>query len=246
MSRSIIGMLRECLGMTLLVPPGDGLTCINTRSRGWRQIRRMSPITAALGAAALALCWCASASAAQPAITVESRAALVAHHVCERCHGPGGRSRKPAFPTLAAQQPGYLAEQIEAFRTSREEPEGQEHMLGVAVAFDDDMIAALAHYFSSQPPLAGRRGNPERIRAGRDLYLGGVPQHPAPPCASCHGERAEGNALVPRLAGQHAVYLVRQLRVIQSSERDSDLMHEASGELTPDQMRALALYLQSR
>jgi hypothetical protein len=34
-------------------------------------------------------------------------------------------------------------------------------------------------------------------------------------CAGCHGPRAQGMATFPRLAGQHAPYLLKQLLVIQ-------------------------------
>ena len=206
----------------------------------------MSFLSIVRGLALVTVCIYASARAADADTLVESRAALLARHLCERCHGPGGRSRMPAYPALAGQQAAYLVAQFEAFRTSREEPEAQEHMLGFSAAFDDDLIAALARYYSGQSPLRGRRGNATRIKTGRELYLGGDPALGIPPCAGCHGEHAEGKDAVPRLAGQHAVYLTRQMRVIQSSDRDSALMHEAVGELTPEQVRGLALYLQSR
>ena len=35
----------------------------------------------------------------------------------------------------------------------------------------------------------------------------------------------EGTSIFPRLAGQHAAYVVRQLEVIQRKFRDSPIMH---------------------
>ncbi len=46
-------------------------------------------------------------------------------------------------------------------------------------------------------------------------------------CGRCHGERALGDAskLIPALAGQRFVYLVRQLANFAGSQRDSTTMH---------------------
>ena len=66
-----------------------------------------------------------------------------------------------------------------------------------------------------------------------------------PPCASCHGAHAEGMATFPRLAGQHAPYLLKQLLVIQSALRTAPVMHGVVKDLTREQMQALVAYLES-
>ena len=66
-----------------------------------------------------------------------------------------------------------------------------------------------------------------------------------PACATCHGPQARGNDIFPRLAGQHADYLVKQALVIQRGLRASPIMHDVVKELSPDQMRAVATYLES-
>lgn len=187
----------------------------------------------------------ATASAAEPELASE-RAALLANHVCRQCHGPGGNAEQSALPKLAAQHEDYLIEQIRAFRGRREEPEGHQPMLGMSVALDDDVIEALARYVAGQPPARGVAGDRGRIRNGRALYESGDGKRGVPACALCHGDGAEGIRLVPRLAGQNAVYLMRQLRRIRDGERDSPIMHEAIGPLTDRQIRALASFLQSR
>jgi len=50
---------------------------------------------------------------------------------------------------------------------------------------------------------------------GRDVFEHGVPAKEIPPCATCHGDHGQGNAGFPRLAGQHADYVVKQLLVFQ-------------------------------
>ena len=66
-----------------------------------------------------------------------------------------------------------------------------------------------------------------------------------PPCASCHGPTAQGLASFPRLAGQHAAYLYKQLLVIQSVLRTAPVMHGVIKTLTKDQMQAVVAYLES-
>jgi len=64
-------------------------------------------------------------------------------------------------------------------------------------------------------------------------------------CASCHGAHGEGMATFPRLAGQHAPYLLKQLLVIQSVLRTAPVMHGVIKDLTKDQMQAVVAYLES-
>ena len=49
----------------------------------------------------------------------------------------------------------------------------------------------------------------------------------------------------PRLADQHAAYIVRQLNVIQRNLRNSPEMHGIIKNLTPEDMKNVAAYLQS-
>ena len=49
----------------------------------------------------------------------------------------------------------------------------------------------------------------------------------------------------PRLAGQHAPYLLKQLLVIQSVLRTAPVMHGVIKDLTKDQMQAVVAYLES-
>ena len=60
---------------------------------------------------------------------------------------------------------------------------------------------------------------------------------------SCHGEKAEGNGPIPRLAGQHQAYLARQLEAFQSMARANEIMHENSKDLTAQQISEVTAYL---
>jgi cytochrome c553 len=191
-----------------------------------------------------------AAAAASRAQTVSAQSEQVAAHiaatVCSNCHGIEGRSTSPTFPNLAAQTAPYLEQQLKAFRDeTRADPDAQAYMWGMASRLDDAMISALAEYFSGQSASRGYRENPVRVAAGRAIFERGVPSKGIPACATCHGPRAQGNGPFPRLAGQHADYLLKQLLVIQNALRNAPVMHGIIAELTHDQMRDVAQYLAS-
>src|SRR5579859_5920179 len=166
---------------------------------------------------------------------------------CGTCHGVNGRSVSPTFPNLAAQQAPYIEAQLKAFKDqSRADPDAQAYMWGMASQLSDAMISALADYFSKQPaPPPGKSAGPAMIARGRQVFEEGVPARQIPPCASCHGAHAEGMATFPRLAGQHAPYLLKQILVIQNALRNAPVMHGVAEELTKEQIRAVAAYLES-
>jgi cytochrome c553 len=165
---------------------------------------------------------------------------------CGTCHGVNGRSVSPTFPNLAGQQAPYLELQLKSFKDqSRADPDAQAYMWGMASQLSDATISVLAGYFAAQPAAPGRGGNSALIAQGKHLFEEGVPARQIPPCASCHGAHGEGMATFPRLAGQHAPYLLKQLLVIQSVLRTAPVMHGVIKDLTKDQMQAIVAYLES-
>jgi len=66
-------------------------------------------------------------------------------------------------------------------------------------------------------------------------------------CAACHG--ADGNSAVatfPVLAGQHADYIVGQLMAFKSGARPSPIMQGMAAGLSPEDMRNVAAWFDSR
>jgi cytochrome c553 len=62
-------------------------------------------------------------------------------------------------------------------------------------------------------------------------------------CFLCHGAQGESTSEVfPRLAGQHAEYIAKQLTAFKSGQRKSTAMAEMVAKLTPDEMVALGKY----
>lgn len=176
----------------------------------------------------------------------KKEAAKLATETCVSCHGPGGRSTAPTFPRLAGQQAAYLETQLKAFRDqTRADPDAIAYMWGMASQLSDNTIAALAEYYSQQHPAAGTARDAAQVTAGREIYEKGIPSQQIPACETCHGKGAVGVGAFPRLAGQHAPYLFKQMLVIQNVLRSAPVMHGIVKDLTPQQMQQLAAYLES-
>ncbi len=153
------------------------------------------------------------------------------------------------FPNLAAQQDAYIVAQLTGFRAhSRRDPAGFEYMWGLSRKLTDNQIKELAAYFSAQT-LQHRsvEGKPERIEAGKAIFTGGVADKAVPPCSSCHGPQGQGNAIIPRIAGQHADYLVKQLTVFQRTDERPEgvMMKPVAHGLSTQNIVAVAEYLQA-
>lgn len=180
----------------------------------------------------------------------ESDARRLATQVCSSCHGPRGESISSAFPRLAAQQAAYVDTQLKAFRDrTRADPMAQGYMWGMASQLDDAAIKSLAAYYAAQKPVRGQVADAKLAQAGKAIYESGVAGANAQPCGTCHGRNGEGNGVYPRLAGQHAEYLVKQLVVFKDALRtDSNaaIMHDISSAMSFEQMQAVSSYLASR
>ena len=82
-------------------------------------------------------------------------------------------------------------------------------------------------------PAAADEKRAEEIVAGR--------------CALCHGKSGEAaSAVYPRLAGQHAEYIARQLGDFKSGKRASETMKPQAESLTPEEMAALGKYFEGK
>jgi cytochrome c553 len=94
--------------------------------------------------------------------------------------------------------------------------------------------AALALAASLASPHAGAQADEARAKkiAGGSCFL-------------CHGMHGESTSeLFPRLAGQNAEYIAKQLNAFKSGARKSTAMADMVAKLTPDEMLALGQYYQ--
>jgi len=78
------------------------------------------------------------------------------------------------------------------------------------------------------------------VQAAGDPQAG---QNKAVTCVACHGQDGNSNGPEwPKLAGQHEEYLVRQLTLFKSGERDNVIMAGMSAPLTEQDIADIAAY----
>lgn len=127
---------------------------------------------------------------------------------CMACHGQDGNGQPGGdVPVIAQQHQRVIAKQLVDYRHAERWDPQMEAVLGSHALATARDIADVAAFISAQRRDTARTGlgDGKQIEAGRSLY--------ARDCAGCHGTDGEGNGvtLVPRLAGQHYRYLLRQL-----------------------------------
>jgi cytochrome c553 len=129
---------------------------------------------------------------------------------CSACHGFGGNSRVEAVPILAGMAPAYFKKAIEDYATGkRVSPEMEPFAKQVKLLGVDELAA----FFAAQRRTpATSRPDREGVERGRAA---------AGQCASCHGSEGQGDEakLIPRIAGQPAVYLRNQLLLFKADKR---------------------------
>jgi cytochrome c553 len=147
---------------------------------------------------------------------------------CQGCHRRGATgSPSGLYPRLAGQHATVLIEQMADIRSGkrrnpRMEPFADEHVI------TPQEIADIAAYLQALPlPANLGKGPGTALVRGKDIYVRD--------CASCHGDRGEGNGakFYPLVAGQHFVYLLREARFIRDGER---------GNANPDMIRVIKPY----
>jgi cytochrome c553 len=179
-----------------------------------------------------------------PAAHADEQVPQAAKEICAACHGPDGTSPNPQYPSIAAQHASYLAKQLREFRTD----ERKSPIMGpIAKALSDKEIAQLAAYYSRQKPAPRSARDANLVAKGEKLFRGGNSAEGVPACAGCHSPNGAGiPKAYPRLAGQHADYVIAQLRAFRSEERANDpskAMRAIASRMTEDEMRAVAEYI---
>ena len=160
---------------------------------------------------------------------------------CASCHGADGAGEADgSTPRIAGQHFRVLAKQLVDFRSGKrwdfrmEGAAEQHHLTG-----SQDIADVAAYVAKLDRPGARGIGSGEFIEEGSRIY--------GKQCASCHGSAAEGNAQggVPRLAGQHYGYLMRQMYDAVDGRRPAlpRLHSQRIAPLDFEQVRAVSDYL---
>ena len=175
-----------------------------------------------------------------------AQAVELAQGKCFLCHGEGGKSLSPLFPRLAGQQSAYVVAQLKAFKNqTRSDPDAVAYMYGMASLLTERMMKALGDYFQSLEPVGAKAEPSAEVAKGKDIFHNGLPSQHVPACVTCHGAKATGSGLFPRLAGQHVAYIIKQLHAFKSGVRASPIMNSVASTLTDAQMTAVADYVRS-
>jgi len=165
--------------------------------------------------------------------------------VCAACHGADGNSTNPDWPKLAGQGEAYIIKQLHDFRADKR-AEATMTPMAKGIASDEDVLH-LAAYFSSQKTKLGT-ANKDKVELGRAIYKGGVMDSGVAACSACHGPTGMGNwpAKYPKVSGQHAKYIVTQLKNFKSGTRNNDagkIMRNIALKMTDSEMEAVAEYM---
>jgi len=192
---------------------------------------------------------CANPSRSRDLANPSVSATTLAQQVCSNCHGLTGNATSPNFPNLAGQVETYLIAQLNGFKShGRQDPAGFEYMWGLSRSLTDEQIKGLAAYFAAQEPARQPfKGAASRIEEGKAIFANGVSAKNVPACASCHGPEGKGNPPFPRIAGQHADYVVKQLLVFQRTDErpEGAIMKVVAHNLTRQDIENVAAYLQA-
>lgn len=209
--------------------------------------------------------------AASDAVTVDSSEVDLEYgeeinETCAACHGEFGEgSLDGEYPRLAGMPAEYIARQLRHFKlrerlnipmmpyaTERELPEEDvqavsAYLAGIELPTKLPPIDESSGFDAYQRLQASKRviniaRYPGDVEAGGRLYR--------KECASCHGHDAYGDAqdAIPQLAGQHSLYLLRQVENIRSGARLHDEPGDAElfREYSDTEIRDILAYLSTR
>ncbi len=163
---------------------------------------------------------------------------------CAACHGADGNSGNPLWPKLAGQHAAYIEKQLTDFKDKKR---NDATMSAMAAPLSPEGIKDLAAFFAGQKIKPGA-GKEELIDAGKMLYKGGNLNSNVTACAACHGPTGLGNPAsgYPRLSGQHAAYVVKQLKDFKKDDRNNDgssIMRDIAKRMTEKEMEAVGEYI---
>jgi cytochrome c553 len=165
------------------------------------------------------------------------------HNRCEPCHGatgegyPGGAGA--AFPVTGGQHFRVIVMALVRFRHGHSSTHRMQYFSNAdRLAGAQDVADVAAYIAALQPAAPVGMGSGLSLDEGARVYIR--------LCESCHGSTGAGDAArpVPRLAGQHYRYLLRQLNAPPGDEGRNDGAHgKRIQQLSAADREALADYL---
>jgi len=178
-----------------------------------------------------------------PGTSVATDANAIATTVCVACHGEDGNSVIPMFPKIAGLQEGYIVKQLRDFRSGSRK---SDVMAPVAAALKPEDIAPLAAYYSNRKMKPGEAGDKKAAGFGKMVYLDGNEESGVPACIGCHQPGGVGHLVYPRIGGQHAPYVMHEMKEFASGGRSNDFgrfMRTIARRMTEEEIQSVAEYL---
>lgn len=180
----------------------------------------------------------AAALAAAPVAAQDVEAGKAKAQVCAACHGEGGSSANPKYPSLAGQTARYIYLQLKDFKEDRRtDPE----MTPMAKTLERQDMYDVAAYFAAQTLRpADFEADPAKVSRGAAKSAETL-------CTMCHLGGLKGQNEIPRLAGQGYAYVVKQLQDFKAGRRTNDAgnMASVSKTLSDEDIEALGHYIAS-
>lgn len=179
-----------------------------------------------------------------------AKAQAIVTQVCAACHAADGNSVTPANPKLAGQHAEYITKQLRNFKDAVKDPnkDGVRRsavMGGIASTLSDQDMLNLGVYFSEKTMKPDSAKLPYDL--GQKVYRGGNAGTGLPACAACHGPTGAGiPTQFPRLGGQHADYILTQLKAFRAGDRANDagkMMRTIANKMSDQEMLGVANYI---
>lgn len=175
---------------------------------------------------------------------------------CAGCHGTDGNSPAPSFPKIAGLGEKYLFKQLKDIQSGARPVV---EMTGQLDGKSEQDLRDLAAFFNSNTmQLSGATEQKVKVNAGIEvdglvlgerIFRAGNLETGTPSCTGCHSPKGLGNepAGFPRLSGQYAEYIAKQLRAFRAGERtndgDSKIMRQVAEHMSDAEIDAVANYI---
>ena len=156
--------------------------------------------------------------------------------VCAACHGIDGNSTLVQNPILAAQTARYIYMQLRDFKRGRREDPLMSPM--AANLSKEDMLDLAAYYSKQKFNGQNSRGDPAVVTRGKSVADAAL-------CTICHLGGFSGQNEIPRTAGQHYEYNLKQLKDFKERRRTNDAgnMTAVVRTISDEDLEAVAAYL---
>ncbi len=156
--------------------------------------------------------------------------------VCGACHGADGNSATSDYPVLAGQASRYIYLQLKDYKEGR-----RKHalMTPMVTNLSKQDMRDLGDYFAAQKPKAVPfQADAAKVVRGKKVADDAL-------CTMCHLGGFSGQNEVPRVAGQHQAYVLRQLTAFKQKERTNDAgnMQSVMRNISDEDIEALSHYI---